>query len=290
MRGVEAPQLHMVPCGEVSIAVWEWPGHNPPLVFAHATGFHGRCWDHIARLFPDRRALAIEFRGHGRSSKPAPPIPWREFAQDVLALAHRFEIHDAVGVGHSMGGHSLVSAAIQQPDIFNALVLVDPVIFPPEFYGAGTPDADYIERRRNRWESPAAMYERFRSRPPFVAWQPDALKNYCDYGLLPDGDSFVLACPPATEAWIYRLCNAPESNLYAGIPSVGQPVTILRAGTTQSGPVLDLNASPTAPDLAAKFPHARDIFLPDHNHYIPMEAPQLVAAEIAHFCSNKSAR
>jgi pimeloyl-ACP methyl ester carboxylesterase len=280
---VDAPKLHYVPAGNLEIAVWEWPGSGPPLLLAHATGFHGRCWDHIVRQFPGRRAIAVEFRGHGRSSKPAPPIPWSHFALDILAVAHHYSIHNAIGVGHSMGGHSLVSAAIQEPEIFDALVLVDPVIFPSEYYGAPAPDASYIQRRRNRWASPQEMLDRFRSRLPFSAWQPEALQDYCDYALLPEGDSFVLACPPAIEAAIYGLCNAPENNLYSGIASIAQPVTVLRAGTTQQSAVLDLNASPTAPDLASKFPRGRDVYLPDRNHYIPMEAPELVVAEIAHF-------
>ena len=293
MGNLEAPKLHFVPAGALGalhLAVWEWPGQEPPLFFAHATGFHGRCWDHIVRLFPGRRALAVEFRAHGRSTVPALPIPWPDFAQDVLAVARHFGVRDAIGIGHSMGGHSVVSAAILQPEIFAALVLVDPVIFPPEYYGAPLPDASYIARRRNRWASPQAMFDRFRARPPFDAWQPEALGNYCDYALLPDGDSFVLACPPAVEAAIYALCNAPENNLYRGIPGVKQPVTILRAGATQNSATLDLNASPTASNAAASFPNGRDVFLPDHNHYIPMEAPDLVAAEIAHFCSNKPGR
>jgi hypothetical protein len=40
--------------------------------------------------------------------------------------------------------------------------------------------------------------------------------------------------------------------------------------------VFDLNASPTAPDLAARFPNGRDLLLESHNHYIPMEVPELV--------------
>lgn len=269
------------PAAPVSIAVWEWPGEDPPLLFAHATGFHGRMWDHIVRRFPGRRALALDFRGHGRSGKPVPPIPWPYFAQDVLAVARHFGVRGALGVGHSMGGHSLVSAAIGHPEIFAALLLVDPVIFPPAHYGAVPPDAAFILRRRNRWASPAEMLDRFRTRPPFASWHPEALRNYCDYALLPDGDSFVLACPPALEAATYGQSNAPESNLYAGIPAVRQPVTVLRAGATGTPGVFDLSASPTAPDLAAKFANGRDILLADRNHYIPMEAPELVAAEIA---------
>jgi hypothetical protein len=68
--------------------------------------------------------------------------------------------------------------------------------------------------------------------------------------------------------------------LYAGIPGVEQAVTVLRAGTTATTAVLDLNASPTGPDLAACFPHGRDVYLPNRNHYIPMEAPELVEREI----------
>jgi len=279
-----APELHFVPAGELKLAVWEWPGDPPVLLFAHATGFHGRCWDDIVRRFPGRRRLALEFRGHGRSSIPAPPIPWPQFAQDVLAVAHRFGLRGAIGVGHSMGGHSLVSAAIQQPAIFSALVLVDPVIFPPEYYRAPPPDASYIARRRNRWASPQEMFERFRARRPFSAWREEALRNYCDYALLPDGDQFVLACPPEVEAAIYGRCNAAENNLYAGIPKVAQPVTVLRAGTAAITAVLDLNASPTGPGLAACFPQGRDVYLPDQNHYIPMEAPELVEREIERFC------
>src|SRR5579872_4430440 len=50
----ETPELHMLSVGAVSIAVWEWPGADPPLVFTHATGFHGRIWNAIVRMLPGR--------------------------------------------------------------------------------------------------------------------------------------------------------------------------------------------------------------------------------------------
>ena len=277
------PELHFVPLGELRIAVWEWAGVGPPLLFAHATGFHGRCWDQIVQLCPGRRALALDFRGHGRSSIPAPPIPWPDFSLDLLAIARHFDLRETTVVGHSMGGHAAVLAAIRDPRLFAGLVLVDPVLFPPEYYGAPPPDAAYIARRRNRWASADEMYERFHSRPPFSKWRPEVLKDYCDYALLPEGDSYVLACPPELEASIYARCNAPENNLDADIPSMETPVILLRAGRTPAAATLDLNASPTAPDLARKFRHAREIYLPDGSHYIPMETPDLVARALGYF-------
>ncbi len=175
----------------------------------------------------------------------------------------------------------MVLAAHLRPDMFRALLLVDPTIFPREYYGAGAHSADFIRRRRNLWKSPAEMFERFRDRPPFALWKPEILRDYCEFGLLPEGGRFVLACPPRVEASIYEQSNAPEANLYGAIPAIGQPVVVMRAGRGWKAGAFDLSASPTAPDLAARFPCGRDVLLGGRDHYIPMECPEAVAAEVA---------
>ena len=274
-------QPHFVPSGDLQIAVWEWPGVEPAIVFAHATGFHGRCWDPIIRNLPGRRCVAVDLRGHGRSSKPAPPYHWRSFGEDVNAAMRALGIDQSVGVGHSMGGHSIVSAASQRPQSFAAMLLIDPTLFRPERYGQTPFDASFILKRRNRWSSPEEMFERFRSRPPFASWHPEALRAYCDFALLPDGGSFVLACPPAIETDVYGHSNEPQASLYSEIPTLPQPVTILRAGKQPDAGASILARSPAAPDLASKSPHGRDLLLPDHDHYIPMTDPALVARQIS---------
>lgn len=276
-----APELKFVEAGGVRVAFWDWAGDGPPLLFAHATGFHGRCWDEIISRVPGRRAVAIDFRGHGRSGKPEPPYPWRPFGQDLAAVARALDLHGAIGIGHSMGGHSIVACAIERPETFSALLLVDPTIFMPEYYGEQRfHDTSFIERRRNVWKSHDEMFERFHKRPPFDLWRPQVLRHYCEYGLLPDGDSFVLACPPDIEASIYQHSNAADSNLYPWLPAIAMPVTVMRAGREWRTDVFDLAASPTAPDLAKKFPRGRDVLLEGRSHYIPMEAPELVIEAI----------
>ncbi len=277
---METPTLRTVQANGLDLAVWEWAGADPALLFAHATGFHGRCWDRIVREFPGRRCLAVDFRGHGRSGKPDPPYHWPPFGRDLAAVVERLNVRDAIGIGHSMGGHSVVAAALQRPETFRALLLVDPTIFRREYYGQPPLDAAFILRRRNTWSSPGEMFERFRSRPPFALWQPEVLRDYCDYGLLASGNEFVLACPPPVEASIYGHSNAPESNLYPGIPSITQPVVVMRAGIVLTSAIFDPRASPTAPGLAARFPRGRDVLLKERNHFIPMEVPEIVVDEI----------
>ncbi len=277
---VDNPTLKILSANGLDLAVWDWPGRDPALLFAHATGFHGRCWDQIARRFPGRRRIAVDFRGHGRSSKPGPPYHWRTFGNDLAAVAEQLDVRDAIGVGHSMGGHSVVTAAGLRPETFASLLLIDPTIFPPEYYGQTLLDVSFVERRRSVWNSPEEMFERFRSRPPFAAWQPEILRDYCEFGLLPSGGGFVLACPPAVEADIYSHSTDPEANLYSEIPSLTQPVVILRAATLATLGAFELSASPTPPDLASKFLHGSDVHLKDRTHFIPMEWPDGVVEEI----------
>jgi len=275
------PQLLTIHTPGADLAVWDWPGADPPLLFAHATGFHGRCWDQIVRQFPGRRRIAPDLRGHGRSSKPAPPYNWHVFGEELAAIAAQLEMADAIGIGHSMGGHSIVAAAALRPETFASLLLVDPTIFEPDYYGLPQRyDTSFIKKRRNLWQSPDEMFERFRGRFPFSGWQPEILRDYCNFGLLPQGEGYVLACPPEIEAAIYTRSNAVESDLYPVIPSIAQPVTILRGGHPWNREQFDLASSPTAPDLASKFRHGRDVFLEGRSHYIPMEAPEQVVREL----------
>lgn len=270
----------MVPIDGLDLAVWEWPGDAPPLVFVHATGFHGRCWDAIIRRLRGRRALAVELRGHGRSAKPDPPYHWRAFGRDLAQLAARLELRGAMGIGHSSGGHAIVLLAALAPEALARLLVIDPTIFPRERYGQAPWDASFTLRRKNHWHSVEEMVQRLGAKPAFARWQPEVLHDYCAYGLLARDHHLVLACPPAVEASIYAESTAAESSLWAEIPTIRQPVTVMRAGKQRQPGVFDLSSSPTAPELAASFPHGRDVLLEGHSHYIPMEDPEAVVREL----------
>lgn len=260
--------------------MWEWVGEGPLILFAHATGFHGRCWDRIVRMFPGRHCLAIDARGHGRSSKPEPPCHWRTFGRDLTAVAQHWDVRGAIGVGHSMGGHITTQVAALRPETYRALLLVDPTIFPPEYYGSTPPDASFTLRRRNIWNSPDEMFERFKNRAPFARWHPEILHDYCAYGVLPRNGEFVLACPPEVEASIYVNSKESDANIYPEIAAVQHPVVVLRAARTRQPYNFDLSASPTSPELASHFARGREVVLEHASHYIAMEEPEKVAEEI----------
>lgn len=283
------PHLHRVPNHGIEIAVWEWNprlrGHAPTFVLTHATGFHGRCWDAIVRRLGHVHVLAVDQRGHGRSSKTR-FSSWADFGIDLAEVLVALDVHDAIGVGHSMGGHATVDAATLQPQCLRRLVLIDPVIASPQRYAGarlGTIDFDGTQhptaRRHNRFPTVAAMRARFADRLPFAGFHPEVMEDYCTYGLLPadDGDGLVLACPPWFEAAIYGSARS-NPDVLAHAATLPQAVTVVRAQEPSTpAETMDFQFSPTWPALASTLRHSTDLYFPDKTHFLPMEDPQLVA-------------
>ncbi|MCY4324386.1 MAG: hypothetical protein OXD00_12000, partial [Gammaproteobacteria bacterium] len=52
---------------------------------------------------------------------------------------------------------------------------------------------------------------------------------------------------------------------------------------------LDFSASPTWPELAARLPNGKDFYWPELSHFIPMQAPERVAALIGEFLDEVAA-
>lgn len=275
------------PAGEICWFEWGVAGAKPTILLLHATGFHARCWDAtVAALPDDQHVIALDLRGHGRSYRPESLSDWMATAQDVVAFVNAHFTAPIVAVGHSMGGYVTARAAAIAPDKIAQLLLVDPVMLLPDTYArepdgaVGSPSDHPVARRRNAWDSAKQMIERFADREPYSHWRADVLADYCNFGLVPaaNGEGLELACPPALEASAYM--GAWRNNPYEWIEHVACPTTILRARNAERKGAMDFSSSPTAPDLWESFPNARDLHWPDVSHFIPMEAPDRLAALI----------
>jgi pimeloyl-ACP methyl ester carboxylesterase len=283
------PTEHRVSVNGVELAYFEWGERSgstqATVLLAHATGFHARCWDRtVALLARDTHVISLDQRGHGRSAKTG-PFNWLTFGTDLTEFVKALDLVGICGVGHSMGGHAMTQAAAAEPDRFERLVLVDPVITDPDLYadwgefGAMRLADHPTSRRKNQWRDWQEMFDRFADRAPFSSWRREILEDYCRYGVLqnPDGPGYVLACPPLVEAAIYT--GSAGRDIFQLIRGIQVPVTILRApgGSGKDDGTMDFSASPTWERLAEEFQHGRDVYLPHLTHFIPMQEPERVA-------------
>lgn len=289
---VSEPTLNRVKTNGIELACFEWGrahrGDGSTLLLVHATGFHARCWDPVIRRLGARHVVAVDQRGHGRSDK-IEITHWGALGEDLAGFVRALDLRDLVGVGHSMGGHAMVDAAAAEPDRFRNLVLIDPVIASPDAYGGGgwvisslKGETHPTARRKRHFESPEAMIERFRDRPPYDVFVPEALDAYCRWGLLPaaDGEGFDLACPPEIEASVY-MTSRTNGAVHESVGALEIPVLVVRARLPPDDrSVMDFSSSPTWPGLAGEFKNARDLHFSERTHFLPMEIPDEVAGLI----------
>ncbi len=278
------PIEHRARVGEIELTYFEWPGapgsSEPPLLFAHATGFHARVWDAVIEHFPDRRVLSLDLHGHGRSSGE-PITHWRVIIDEVLELLDQLDLQGAVGIGHSMGAHVLTQVASENHTAFAQLVLFDPVILDPVFYQAreavGEPHP--TARRKRDFASAEEMIARFESRDPYNTFERQVFEDYCRFGLLPaaNGEGMELACAPEMEASVYSASRS-NAGIHESARKVDIPVTVVRAKALEQ---MDFKSSPTWPKLAEIMPQGTDLYRPDMTHFHPFQDPPDAARIIA---------
>ena len=99
-----------------------------PVICAHALGcVHDHWAEVLRRLRGERRALALDLRGHGGSTAPRDG-DWSVEAMgaDLLAALDGRGIERAVFVGNSLGAFVAIAAAARAPARCAGLFLVDP--------------------------------------------------------------------------------------------------------------------------------------------------------------------
>lgn len=105
-------------------------GHgSPPVVFLHSLAGTGGQWRaQLEHLRPARRAVALDFRGHGGSAAPADgDYAIASLAGDVAAAVDALGLERFALVGHSLGGGVALVFAAARPERVERLLLLDPI-------------------------------------------------------------------------------------------------------------------------------------------------------------------
>ena len=85
----------------------DWgPRNAQPIVFHHGWPLSGDDWDTQMLYFLGQgyRVIAIDRRGHGRSSQISDGHDMDHYAADVAAVVQQLDLRNAIHIGHSTGG------------------------------------------------------------------------------------------------------------------------------------------------------------------------------------------
>lgn len=267
----------------------------------HALGGSGRfaCLS-VANGFPPETyrplAEALASRLHivsplPRPLWPDPPSPqdkglWRRMAGDLLTALREHDLHDAIAIGHSMGGAFTVLAAAAEPARFRALILLDPTLLPPpqpllarltqiSGLAADLPLVQSALHRRDRFASVDEALAHWRGKALFADWPNESLRLYARAMTRPAPDGgLALTWPPEWEAAVYRTYPARLWAAVARLPA-RLPVLVIRGGRS------DTFTARSAQAFRRRASHAQMRVVDGHGHLFPHTAPGETAALIA---------
>lgn len=190
-------------------------GQGPTLHFLSGNGFCGGVyWPLLRQFLPDYGLFTHDIEGQGDSDNPARFSGVRALLRRIpqVMADQGLTGQPLIGIGHSFGGALTLRVAAENPGLFRALVLLDPILFPPLFF-AGIrmaalvgrhPMANGARRRRDRWATRDEVIERLRGRGTYKRWTEEAMACFADYATHDEGGQRVLSCPREIEAAVFE--------------------------------------------------------------------------------------
>jgi 3-oxoadipate enol-lactonase len=248
-------------------------GDGPTIVVVHGITSNADDWGPVARRLVERgfRIVGVNQRGHGSSTIGSDGFGAHRLALDVKQVLAALDLHDAVLVGHSMGGIAAMTYAVDHSDDLAdriaGLCLVATVADtttadsrvgiaviagrPSTSLGGDHPVVDSARRRAARFV--------FGRKP-----------NWKLMGLAVET---ALRCPDETRIEAARALLAYD--ISNRLPAIDVPTTVI-CGTADLVTRYSKNT-----DIAEAIPGARMVTAPGAGHMLLWETPDMLADEIA---------
>ncbi len=254
---------------------------KPPLHFAHGNGFPSPCYQQLlSRLKKTFDCYYIDRVGHDQRF----PVTdnWRALVDEVILSIQSQTTQPVIAVGHSLGGILSLLASIEQPALFQSVVLLDSPLLGRLKSSAirlskmlGVIDhvtpASRTRHRKQHWNTREEAYSYLKSRHLFKHFTPACLNDYIEYGLVEGESGYTLRFDPAIEYQIYRTIPHVLHH-YEGVLTV--PCALIYGNKSTIIYPNDVHYM--------KKHHGIVGYETKGTHMFPMEHPDVVADLIAH--------
>lgn len=280
-----------------SIPFTDFGGAGLPLHFLHANGYPPACYLPLIELLkPHFHVFGMHLRPLWPGTRPDDLRDWRPLSDDLLRFLADASTplgrgaQPLLGVGHSIGAIVTLRAALREPRRFRALVLIDPVLFPPPFIllwnlvrvlGLGWKKHPKIAgalNRRREFDDLETVFRGYRRREVFRNFSDESLRAYIAGMTRPrPAGGYELVYSPEWEARIYYTGIWRDFDLWRGLKRLQLPALFIRGAQS------DTFWARTAARVQRVTPAVRVETLQNAGHLVPLERPRETAALIVEF-------
>ena len=101
-------------------------GSGNPIVLLHGLASNLKIWDLVVPLLAnDYHVVAVDQRGHGRSSKPTSGYEFESVVNDLHGFLQALNLVTPILVGHSWGADVVLEYGYKHPEGIRGIIMVD---------------------------------------------------------------------------------------------------------------------------------------------------------------------
>lgn len=233
-------------------AEWSAGATGTPVILLHGGYANSSYFGHLVRDLAGHgyRVIAMDSRGHGRSTRSDAPYTYHLLAEDVIGVLHALHVARVSVVGWSDGGSTGYDLAIHHPDVVAALFA----------FGA---NADL-----------SALKDGFDTAPTFAAYLKRVPQEYRRLSPTPAG---------------WASFDAAVGKMWSTEPNfTAEQLRSIRAPTIVADGEHDEAIRPEhLRYLSETIPGARLLFLPGVSHFAMLQDPAAFDAAVLAFLDGK---
>ena len=260
----------------------ELSNSGPIIHFSHANGYPPLAYRAMLSPFESSHKVIASLHRPlwPQLEEPNSLHSWKQLGEDVQSLLAE-ENRPVISIGHSMGSAAILMAAVQKPEYFRKIVLIEPVLVPrflifmlralPFFARRAWPLARQTSQRVNRWIDKDAAFDHFRPKRVFKRISDDVLWDYVNEGtFVNESGEYELIF---TREWELQ-CYLKVRSCWDLFKLLKVPSLIIRGSESNT---LSERAWSRLKKIS---PQSEYIEIPNSGHLVPFERPEILASKI----------
>lgn len=273
----EQPTSKYIETGSIKSHYADWGGTGQSVLLVHGNMRTSRSFDAVARGLRDTsNVLAMDLIGHGNSTWTDSGYKFSDRTDDVNNFIVNKDLRGLCAVGHSLGGAAVAMSAMNAPERFDQLVLLEPMM---EVNKASLEkNASRPQRPRRTYKNLEELRELLQTHKVTKNWTHEVIEDVVAHETFLNHENRIdIKWSPATLSSPEKLTD--ELDLEPALRQISIPTLIV---VSENGE----DEFEMAFSLGKELDHIQTIVMSDTGHNMYMERPEALAKIVSDFINS----
>ena len=276
-KNTQLPKSRYLHHGGMRSHYADWEGTGQTVLLVHGNMRTSRSFDAVARsLNQSSHVLALDLIGHGDSTWIEEGYTFADRATDVQNFMAQKELDKVCAVGHSLGGVAIAMCAMSNPENFDKIILLEPMMEVKENPVKG--GISRSNRPRRTYADLDELREVLQTHKVTKKWTPEVIEDVVQH------ETFFNEQNRVDIKWSPATLSSPEKRTdYLNLEPILRQISIPTLMVVSENGTKEFEKAFT---LEKELDNLQTLVMSDTGHNMYMERPDTVARVVRDFANS----